>query len=219
MVLKKAIFSAFFLFVTVVAGSSIIYNNCGNNVTIYRHFSSNTQGVYSPNSSAVLCADPASTQFTILVDMVSDEIDAGCDVFVSFDFQREDMFNLDGSIYDDNGVCPETPSDKMSCYDGVGISPHRTLFNLGNDTEISLCSVPLYYPPAPAPAPVSPAPTNEYSVSTIVLMFFAIFGGISLVGTVLFCCINCVYRYEEKKLPGRTDIPRYSKGLAFVALA
>jgi hypothetical protein len=72
--------------------------------------------------------------------------------------------------------------------------------------------------PAPAPAPASSAPAVEHSVSTIVLIIFGIFGGITLVGTILFCFINRVHRYEEKKLPVRTDIPRFDKGLAFVSI-
>ena len=221
MVSQTTILSVLVLFATTVSSSSIICNNCENNVTIYRHLGNNTRGSYSPNSPEVLCADSASTQFTIPAGMVSDELDAGCDVFVSFDFQREYMFNLDGSVYDGNYTCSESPLDKMSCYDGAGISPYRTVFNVDADTVIFLCFMPLEYPPAPAPAPapVSATPTVERSGISIVLILFAIFGGLAVVAAVLFVFINWVHRHEEKKLPGRTDIPHYSRGLAFVALA
>jgi hypothetical protein len=75
------------------------------------------------------------------------------------------------------------------------------------------------YPPAPAPAPALVPPTVERPGISIVLVLFAIFGGLAVVAAVLFVFINWVHRHEEKKLPGRTDIPRYDKGLAFVALA
>ncbi|AGE55915.1 hypothetical protein ATCVMO0605SPH_249R [Acanthocystis turfacea Chlorella virus MO0605SPH] len=220
MVSQTAILCTLVLFATTVSGSSIIYNNCGNNVTIYRHLSNNTKGVYSQNSTAVLCADPASTQFTIPVDMVSDELDAGCDVFVSFDFPREDMFNLDGSVYDDNNTCPESPSDKMSCYDGAGISPHRTVFNIGDDVEIYLCSVPIYTPfpvPAPVPAPVPPGYV-QYSVTTASRLIGSIICGVILIGVILFIIVKYVHRYEDRQYPYRDDnIPRYDRGFSYSA--
>ncbi|AGE59695.1 hypothetical protein ATCVTN60342_242R [Acanthocystis turfacea Chlorella virus TN603.4.2] len=218
MVSQKVILSVLFLFATAVSGSSVIYNNCGNNVTIYRHLGTNTRGIYSPKSTTVLCADSASTQITIPVDMVSDELDASCDVFVSFDFPREDMFNLDGSVYDDNNTCPDSPSDKMSCYDGVGISPHRTVFNIGDDIEIYLCSAPMYYPlsPAPAPAPVSSVPIVQHTAISIGVFFGVIMGGVLLIGFMLFFIIFGVHRYEEKKHPAR-NVPRFDDGLAYVA--
>jgi len=216
----QTLLSALVLFATIVSGTSVICNNCENNVTIYRHAVNNTRGIYSPNSPNVLCAESASTQFTIPAGMVSDELEPGCDVFVSFDFQTEIIFNLDGSVYDGNYTCSESPSDKMSCYDGAGISPYRTIFNIDADTVIFLCAMPLEYPPTPAPAPAptpDSSPMDEYSVATIFLIFFGTIGIVSVVAVILFCFMNCVHRHEEKKFPVRYDIPRYDRGLAYVA--
>jgi hypothetical protein len=46
------------------------------------------------------------------------------------------------------------------------------------------------YPPAPAPAPALVPPTVERPGISIVLVLFAIFGGLAVVAAVLFVFIN-----------------------------